>query len=481
MFSPSPVALPHLRKCKGQATEKKDHGSLVCSGTMPPSPIPPAPPPIALDEMQSRLERAMASSPADATELIWVEARRGQESNGKRRRDSYELQERMVLARVRESGRCGIHRTSGSEVSDLEGAIREALAQARLSPPSPPPLLPEGADGALAPMAGLHDPELARMTTGRARELVQRLSDRDETVRLGWAEGRVAVLGSRGLRRSAEVTSAWISVTAGRGPGAGIASAASRSLAGLGPSSLLARARERQAQAGEVEMPDGPVPMVLSQEAAAALLEMLNRRALTSTAYHHGAPFLREALGTAVFHAAISLRDDATDARGIPFPFDLLGSAKRPLDLIERGVFLTPALDDRLAADLGRRPTPHLVAPDEAAPGHLFLLPGERPDAELLRGAEGGVWIGALDPVQGHDPGSLRFRALARGARRIEGGALGAPLPDLLWEDDLRALLSEGVAVGSEPVTVPLGDGLFGGITAPILFLERVHGLRVPV
>jgi PmbA protein len=437
--------------------------------------------------MQSRLERALASSPADATELIWVEARRGQESNGKRRRDSYELQERMVLARVRESGRSGIHRTSGCEVSDLEGAIRQAMAQARLSPPSAPPPLPEGAEGALAPLPGLHDPELARMTPGRARDLVQRLSDRalpdgDATVRLGWAEGRVAVAGSRGLRRSAEVTSAWASVISGRGSGAGIASAASRSLAGLGPSGLLARARERQAQDGEAgaEGPGGPVPVALSQEAAAALLEMLNRRAFTSTSFHHGAPFLRDALGTPVFHPAVSLRDDATDPRGIPFPFDLLGSAKRPLDLIERGVFLTPALDGKLAADLGRRPTPHLVAPDEAAPSHLFLLPGQRPDADLLRDAEGGVWIGALDAVQGHDPGSLRFRTTARGVRRIEGGALGAPLPDLLWEDDLRSLLSQGVAIGNEPLTLPLGDGLFGGISAPMVFLEQVQGLRLP-
>lgn len=446
---------------------------------MPP-PVASPVSPISLDEMQSRLERALASSPADATELIWVEARRGQESNGKRRRDSYELQERMVLARVRESGRSGLNRTSGCEVSDLERAIRQALAQARLSPPSPPALLPEVAEGGLAPglRDALWDPELARMTPGRARELVQKLSDRDETVRLGWAEGRMAVAASRGLRRTAQATSVWAAVSAGRGPGAGIAAAASRSLAGLGPAGLLARARARQGPDGEVaEIPDGPVPVVLSQEAAAALLEMLNRRAFTSTSFHHGAPFLRDALGTPVFHAAISLRDDATDPRGIPFPFDLLGSAKRPLDLVERGVFLTPALDERLAVDLGRRPTPHLVAPDEAAPSHLFLLPGSLPDADLLRNAEGGVWIGALDPVQSHDPGSLRFRTTARGVRRIEGGALGTALPDLLWEDDLRALLSQGVAVGSEPVTVPLGDGLFGGITAPVVWLERVQGL----
>ena len=254
---------------------------------------------------------------------------------------------------------------------------------------------------------------------------------------------------------------------------------ASRSLAGLGPANLLDRARQRQAQDESMSPPpDGPVPVVLSQEAAAALLEMLNRRVFISTSFHHGSPFLRDALGTPVFHAAINLRDDANDPRGIPFPFDLLGSAKRPLDLIERGVFLTPALDERLAIDLGRRPTPHLVAPDEAAPSHLFLLPGDRPDAELLRNAEGGIWIGALDSVEGYDPGSLRFRALAQGVRWIKGGALGAALPDLLWEDDLRALLSGGLAVGSEPVTLPLGDGLFGGITAPIVLFEQVHGLR---
>ncbi|HWM94118.1 MAG TPA: metallopeptidase TldD-related protein [Thermoanaerobaculia bacterium] len=457
--------------------------------------MPPQAPLIALSEMLSRLERALATSPADSTELIWVEARRGQESNGKRRRDSYEQQERTVLVRVRQSGRYGTHRTSGAEISDLESAVREALAQARLSQPSPQPLLPEGHDGPAAAPPELYDPELARMTPGRARELVQRLPDGGlpeggQTVRLGWAEGRMVVANSRGLRRAAEATSAWASVTAGQGSaggGAGMATTASRSLAGLGPATLLARARERMApQAGLLDLPDGPLPptpVVLSQEAAAALLEMLNLRALTSAAFHHGPPFLRESLGMPVFHGAISLRDDATDPRGLPFPFDLLGSAKRPLDLIDRGVFLTPARDERLARELERRPTPHLVAPDEAAPSHLFLLPGERPDADLLRGAEGGLWIGALDAVQGFDPGSLRFRAMARGVRRIEGGNLGAPLPDLLWEDNLQTLLAGlagEAAAGTEPVTVPLGDGLFGGITSPILFLERVTGLKAP-
>lgn len=449
------------------------------------------PPPalLPLDEMIARLERTLAASPADATEIVWVEARRGQESNGKRRRDSFEQQERNVLVRVRESGRYGLHRAGASEASDLAKAVREALAVARLAAPEPVTLRPERADAALEPSSGLHDPETARLNPARARELVQSLGDRGETVRLGWGEVRMAVVDSRGLRRAAEATSAWAAVSTGRdigaagasgASGAGFASAASRSLAGLGLSVLLARARERQApDLQPVPPPDGPVPLVLSQEAAAGLLGRLNRRALASTSFHDGTSVLRGALGEPALHAALSLRDDATDPRGLPFPFDFLGSAKRPVDLVDRGVFLTPAVDDRLARELDRPPTPHLVAIDEAVPGNLFLLPGGSgaPEPELLRAAEGGLWIGALDPIEDFDPGSLRFRAVARGVRRIEGG-LGAPVPDLLWEDDLRALLSAVLGVGTEPVTQAQGDGLFGGITTPMLAFERTAGFR---
>lgn len=467
------------------------------------------PPPVLvpLDEMIARLETTLEASPADATEIVWVEARRGQESNGKRRRDSYELPERTVLVRVRESGRYGIHRANVCEVSDLAKAVREALAVARLAQAEPLALRPERADAALEPASGLHplhDPEIARMNPGRARELVQRLGDRGETVRLGWAETRMAVADSRGLRRAAEATTAWAAVSTGGSigasgaSGAGFASAASRSLAGLAPSVLLARARERQAPPDLEAVPppepaDGPVPLVLSQEAAAGLLGLLNRRALTSASFHHGlhdgTSLFRGALGghpdNRLFHPALSLRDDATDPRGLPFPFDLLGSAKRPLDLVDKGVFLTPAVDDRLARELDRPPTPHLVAPDEASPSHLFLLPGNASggaggaDSELLRAAEGGLWIGALDSIEDFDLGSLRFRAVARGVRKIEGG-LGAPVPDLVWEDDLRSLLSAVLGVGTEPVTQIQGDGLFGGITTPLLAFERAEGRLAP-
>ncbi len=443
--------------------------------------------PVALPEIVSRLEHVLATSTAEATEISWLEVRRGQESNGKRRRDSYELNERNVLVRVRESGRTGMHRTSAATRSGLENAVREALAQARLSPPSPPPLEPPGAGAALAAVdgAGLYDAELAGLSPGRARDLLQRLAEpgsrRDETVRLGWSEGRIAVAGSRGLRRAAEVTTGWIEVVCGRQPGAGRAAAASRSLAGLDPQGVRERARRRQGPADVVPPPAGAVPDILSQEAAAALVELLNRHALASDAFHGGVSFLNGRLGERVFHPAVHLRDDPTDPRGLPFPFDLLGAAARPVDLVAAGVALTPAIDDRLARELDRPPTPQRVAPDEAVPGHLFLLPGGASESELLQAAEGGIWIAALDPLEAFDPRGLRFRGVARGARGIAGGELGRSLPDLVWEDSLPGLLSRVLAVGSELVPIATGAGLFRATTAPMLAVLGGAGLRVAV
>lgn len=435
---------------------------------------------VPLADITDRLERLLAGSPADHTEISWLEVRRGQESNGKRRRDSYELHERSVLVRVRESGRTGSHRTCVANLSDLENAVREALAQARLAPPSPAPEPPLGHDGPVA-VSNLRDPELAAMSPSKAREILQRLATRGETARLGWSEGRIAVADSRGLRRAADVTSGWIEVACGRQPGAGSAMAVSRSLTGLDPDRTFERARRRQGPLEVVQPPAGPVPMLLSQEATAGLIELLNRHALTSDSFHSGVSFLRELRGQPVFHPAVHLRDDPTDPRGLPFPFDVLGAAARPVDLVVAGTFLAPAADDRLARELGIPPTPQRVAPDEAASGHLFLLPGQASEEDLLRAVDGGVWVAALEPLECFNPYALRFRAVARGARLVTGGALGRALPDLVWEGDIPSVLSRVLGVGSETVPIATGAGLFRATTAPMLAVDGVAGLRFAV
>ncbi len=257
---------------------------------------------------------------------------------------------------------------------------------------------------------------------------------------------------------------------------------------------MAERARRRAASAGSAgsagsaasaasgspdDLPPGPLPLLLAPEATAALVDLLNRLALSSAAFAENASVLSGRLGQQVFHPMVSLCDDGTDPRGLPFPFDLAGDARRPVDLIEDGVFLTPALDAALAERLGRTPTAHAVALDESLAIHLFFRPGPCDEGEVLRRTDGGLWVGSLAGLACFDRRELRFRALARGVRRIEAGALGRAVPDLVWEASLGGVFTQVLGAGREVVVVGGDEPLLGGISAPALAIGPTGSLQV--
>ncbi|MGB6337809.1 MAG: metallopeptidase TldD-related protein, partial [Thermoanaerobaculia bacterium] len=180
-----------------------------------------------------------------------------------------------------------------------------------------------------------------------------------------------------------------------------------------------------------------------------------------------------------VFDRAINLRDDGTDSKGLPFPFDLEGTAKRPVDLIFKGSPKTPALDQRQAAQLGLPPTAHAIGGNDARAENLFLLPGETSEDQMLLAADGGIWIGSLEHLECYEPTRAQIRAHARGVRRIERGQLGQGLPDLLWEDGLLRAFSSLLALGAEPVAWSARAGFFGAISAPSMAISAVPKLEI--
>jgi predicted Zn-dependent protease len=485
-----------------------------------------------LDDILTRLDRLIAGSPADSTEAAWIEVRRAAGSNGNGSAAAAggspaAQRERTLLIRVRQSGRTGLHRTGAGDPSELENALRDALAQARLAAPTPAEPLAGAAEPATRPdgrapdeTAALYDPEIAELAPARARELLDSRAEHGERLHLSWLEGRVAVANSAGLRRAVRVTAVTMTASCGQGPGAGRAAGAARKLQHLGAATLLDRARRRHPPAGAtaeslapgspatwaaamaeaaaatpaespsaaeagaleaaaiaLERPPGPA-MVLSEQATAALLDLLNHHALAATAYRDPAGWLHGKLGQPLFAPCLHLRDDATDPATLAFPFDLAGWAKRPVDMIVAGTLVSPAIDPALGRELGRSPTPHALASDESIAANLLALPAAGAglaEDDLLRQAEGGLWIAALTNLHCFDARNLRFRAIARGVRRIQAGALTAPLPDLLWEDHLPAVLCHIQALGSHPIGIATQDPLFGAIVAPLTLLHSTH------
>ena len=181
-----------------------------------------------LDRVLRCFDKVLELSPADHTELVWVERQRGEVSTARRQPVPASRQHELQV-RVREMDRIGVQRASTLEPPALLQAVRHALAQARSRPvvsyPEPAPeKSPELPDT-------LYDPELAKVQPATVRSLLGELVERGERARLSWVEGRVAVASSSGLRRRVRVTCATLQAASGRGPGAGLAVASARLLA----------------------------------------------------------------------------------------------------------------------------------------------------------------------------------------------------------------------------------------------------------
>ncbi len=463
---------PSGRRRAGKGRKKGDGRRRKPAADIKPELLP-------IDEIGDRLEAVLASSPADETELVWLEVVRGVATRTGSRTDVRLVPERTVLVRVLDLGRVGSYRTGGAEHGDLTNAVRLAMAQSRVREPlSGLPHLPAGNDP-IESANGLHDARIAALGSQAARDLLEQLQAKRETVSLEWAESRVVVYNSRGVRRQVSATGVGFEARCGQHPGSGRAANASRRLESLHPDGVLERARARNAHGDMAGPPSESVPVVLAPEAVISLIEMLNQESFSAKAYYDGTSFLREHLGVQVFDRSLTLVDDATDPSGIPFPFDLEGTAKRRVPLILDGAPKTPALDQRQAAVLGLPPTAHAIGGNDARAQNVFLVPGEAGEAELLRAAEGGLWIGWLDHLECREPNRVHFGARARGVRRIEGGELGPPLPDLFWEDSLLRAFSGILEIGSETATRLTRDGYLGGFTAPAVALAGIEGLRV--
>lgn len=438
----------------------------------------PITPLLEIDDIAGRIQTVLEQSPADETEIVWLEVQRGAARRKNKRVEVSIQPERTVLVRVLDLGRVGSFRTGASEIGQLSDGVRYAMGQSRVREPlAGLPHLP--ADFTKLPDDGaLLDPELAEMNSNKMRSWLLDLPIRDESLHATWTHARVLVFNSRKVRRKAETTAIGFEVHAGRKPGAGRSVDASRQFGALDAQALIERARSRHASGEPGELPKGPVPVLLSSTATIELVDLLNQTSFSAMSYYDGTSFLREHINVQVFDRRFNLKDDGTDPAGLPFPFDLEGTAKHAVDLIHDGAPKTPTLDQRQAAVLGLPPTAHAIGGNNARAENLFLMPGNESAEDLLAAADGGLFIGWLDHVECFEPKRVGFRARARGVRRIENGKLGAAVPDFVWEDSLLRAFSGLAGLGADTARRLGDDGYTGGISAPPVALTSVNPKR---
>ena len=430
------------------------------------------------------IDRVLENSIADETEIVWFERRHGRATWPPRDDDGLEKPRLSVLLRVVEGGRPGWHRTEVRSQGELENAVRAALSVATTQNRARRrPVLPT-TTGQVELPAKLFDRAVVRLDVDGARERLRSWwgsdppeSEASSTLR--WSETRLLVANNHGLRRAANSTELDLDVRTGSVAGCGRVSASARTFDTLNAPMVIARALRlcgRAASGGIQATVEPGIPMVLAPEVAAQLLDLLNSFALAGRAYLDGTSLLTRHRGVQVFDRAVHVFDDGRRIPGVPFPFDLEGSPKVACDLIVDGSPSTPALNQQQGAEAGLTPTAQSVGGHDALFGNLFLAPGELAEEQLWTAADGGLFIGWIDPPECVEPTQLRFRTVARSIRRITGAGLGEPIADQIWESSLPSALGRLRGLGRDAVICSVPSTPLGAVSAPAVVVNRADG-----
>lgn len=442
-------------------------------------------------QVAAMIDRVLENSIADETEIVWFERRHGRASWPPRDGDGLEQPRLSVLLRVVEGGRPGWHRTEVRSQGELENAVRSALVVATTRDRARRrPVLPT-TTGSVELPAKLFDRAVARLDVDGARQkLASWLGTDDPEVDLGsgalstlrWSETRLLVANNHGVRRASNSTELDLDVHTASWPGCGRVSGSARTFDELEAEAMVARARrlcsgsgDGSAHGAEHEVDPG-VPLVLAPEVAAQLLDLLNTFALAGRAYLDGSSLLTRHRGVQVFDRAVHVFDDGRHTPGVPFPFDLEGSPKVACDLIVDGKPSTPALNQQQGAEAGLTPTAQSIGGSDALFGNLFLAPGELAEEQLWKAADGGIFVGWIDPPECLEPTQLRFRTVARSIRRIQDGTLGEPVADQTWESSVPAALGRLRGLGRDLVIRSVPSTPLGAVSAPAVVVDRADG-----
>ena len=242
---------------------------------------------------------------------------------------------------------------------------------------------------------------------------------------------------------------------------------------------LVARFRARDA----APPPDGRYPLLLAPAATAVMLHEAVGHALEADLMEAGGRGAQSAAGGA---ATLDVLDDPRRApRGVDRATDDEGQPVVRRWLIRGGIVDQPIADALHAArsevllpGSGFRGSRHQSPLPRTH--HLELLPGEADLPQLLRAADGGIFIAELD--QGTlDPLSGEVVLYAPGGRYIRGGELAESCGPLRLRSRVPELLAAVTAIGADPQPAGAGWCAKGGqrravwATAPSLVLAAME------
>lgn len=352
--------------------------------------------------------------------------------------------------------------TSELSADSLDELAVNAVAIAKVAPPDPFAGL---ADAALLAktspdldLADASDPDMANLqararATEEAGRHVAGITN-SEGADAGYSRTSIALATSHGFHGSYAQTrhSLSLSLIAGKGDSMqrDYAYDLTRHMADLeSPETIGAQAAERTLERmNPRKLTSRTANIIFEPRVARALLGAF-AGAISGAAVARGTSFLKDALNTRIFPAAITVTDDPLRKRGLAsHAWDAEGVAATKRAFIEGGMLTSWLLDCRSARQLGLATTGHasrgLSGPPHPSTSNLYIEPGNATPAQLLKDAGTGLYV---TETIGHGTNLLTgdFSVGASGFW-IENGERAYPVSEVTIAGNLKEMFAGLVA-----------------------------------
>lgn len=233
-----------------------------------------------------------------------------------------------------------------------------------------------------------------------------------------------------------------------------------------------AGAKARDA-ADPTDLEPGRYEVILEPYCVANLVQFLFGYGFNGRAVEEGRSFVK--FGEKQLDEQIDLRDDVTDEGQVGAPFDVEGTPRRRIDVVERGVTKAVLHTRRTAARAGVESTGHALEGAEqwgALPTNTVLVAGDRAPDALLANLDRGLLVTDLWYTRVLDPRTLVVTGLTRnGVWLVEGGRIIRPVKNLRFTQSYVEALAPGAVRGVGSDASLIGGGFGGSAIVPSLHL----------
>jgi PmbA protein len=438
---------------------------------------------IGKEKLFARLEKVLAKSQADESEVVYVGNQSGltRYANSAIHQNVFE-QNPKILFRSVLGKRVGVASTNSLVDTDLVQTMHNSLDIARNQPENRAfPGLPKPAKYR---DIDTFDERTARFSPRDRARVVKKLitiADRKKFTLAGafeTAAGEVAVLNSKGVRAYQPFSSAAINIVAMSDTSSGFASGLSRRVdeidfGQLGKTAVDKCNRSQNPRSIE----PGEYEVILEPAAVAELLEWMNYIGFGSKSFLDKTSFLAGKIGRKVTSDQISIYDDGLDPNAIAFPFDFEGVPKRRVALIDKGIAKGVVYDSVSAVKGKTKSTGHALTPDESGNGtyalNLAMRPGKANRDKMIEKVKRGILVTRFHYINGFidTPNAVLTGMTRDGTFFIEDGEVKYGIKNLRFTDGMLRSFATVQAISKETKLIPSWWDAIGCIKAPALHL----------